>query len=214
MLQKIKSISFYIVVSIAIIAVIFFIAKGCNKPIPPVKQNTQVEDSLKNELSRSDAIIKQKSDSVRALKIVVDSLEEETVHAKFDLNEKVKETSVWKGKYNLAKIEKDTVSAITSCDSLVSVLSGDSLILAGYENLTDSLQTTYRKLSKAQDSSYTALNQAYFERQLVQQALEQDKNNLQTAYNKLAKRQKISSAIEKVGAIATAILTVIVLIKK
>ena len=214
MWDKIKNIIVLLVIGAAIALFLFWGIKSCNKPTPQPKQNTQVEDSLRSELNKSKAIVKQTSDSVKYLKNSLDSVEELQIHAELALNEKAIETIFYKRKYELAKIEKDTSEQLNACDSLVSKINSDSLLLVGYEYLNDSLITTYRKLATTQDSAYTALNNAFFQSELISQKLQEDNKTVLAAYNKLATKDKVKTFWQKIEGGIIAALAVFALLKK
>lgn len=214
MLSKINNILKWIGIAVIVVGIIFWIVKGCNRPVVQPQLNTHKEDSLAEIINDAAKLLKKKNDTIAYLKSNYDSIHIAQIHSRIDLDNQVKKNRELKLQYELAKTHEPQTPVTSICDQLEMQLDSTEKIIDGYEWLTDSLITAGRKLSVAQDSAYTLLNSQFFNSQLETQALQTDVMNLVKANNKLNRKAKLNSVLEKIGSIALGVLAVFAIIKK
>jgi hypothetical protein len=213
MAAAIKNILAYLVIILAFVALILWLyGKSCNTPMPVAKPD--MHDSLLKVIQNDEAILKQKNDSVKVLKVKLDSLyqQQQIVRIKLDSSRNVNRKLL--NDYQEAKKENNYAVVSPLCDALEQTVDRQDSIIAGYEYLSDSLIKSHIALYKIQDSSYTALNQAYFGQQLYSQKLETNNKELTGQTIRLGNRLKTQKTISGYLIVATGVLATFFFLKK
>ena len=203
-----------IIIFSLLIFVIWILKGGCNKPVPEIKPDTHVTDSLGEEIVKRETKIK--ADSV--VKIVLqkhsDSLETLIKIARQKMNQKAKENDDLNAEYADAVQKADTAKILTDCDSIQKMNAVGALMIRDYADITDSLIKAQHQKDSICNAESTLANQQSFDFQLLHQKDETTIAQYQKSDKALRKEVKAANILEKVLGVLTAGGTLYAIFKK
>jgi hypothetical protein len=201
---------------VAFIAVVVMLVMWttCNKPSEAVNYKI---DSLTGEVLKAEHALRLKEDSANLEINKRDSLlkltKQEKENTAKQLHTALVRVAVLRGQIGKAKVDKDTIEIVSSCDSLAEFVGELTWIIYDYEKFTDSIIKMYDSQLAAKDSMLEGRREIYATLRRSYDVVTEDYGRLQVAYNKELKRGKKSRLLNKILGGAVIVLTGVVITK-
>jgi hypothetical protein len=186
----------------------------CNKPSEA--DNYKI-DSLTGEVLKAEHALKLKEDSAKEEIAKRDTLikqaKQEKENTAKQLHTALVRVAVLRGQIGKAKVDKDTIEIVSSCDSLAEFVGELTWIIYDYEKFTDSIIKMYDSQLAAKDSMLEGRREIYATLRRSYDVVTEDYGRLQVDYNKELKRGKKSRLLNKILGGAVIVLTGVVITK-
>jgi hypothetical protein len=198
-----------------VLAIALLIMWGrCNDPRPA--DNYKI-DSLTGEVLKAEHALKLKEDSAKEEIAKRDTLikqaKQEKDNTAKQLHTALVRVAVLRGQIGKAKVDKDTIEIVSSCDSLAEFVGELTWIIYDYEKFTDSIIKMYDSQLAAKDSMLEGRREIYATLRRSYDVVAEDYGRLQVAYNKELKRGKKARLLNKILGGAVIVLTGVVITK-
>jgi hypothetical protein len=196
------------------VVVILVMWTTCNKPSEA--DNYKI-DSLTGEVLKAEHALKLKEDSAKSEIAKRDTLikqaKQEKENTAKQLHTALVRVAVLRGQIGKAKVDKDTIEIVSSCDSLAEFVGELTWIIYDYEKFTDSIIKMYDSQLAAKDSMLEGRREIYATLRRSYDVVTEDYGRLQVDYNKELKRGKKSRLLNKILGGAVIVLTGVVITK-
>src|SRR6478609_3126629 len=185
-----------IAIGILFLVLMSMIFRECNRE-PKVEYRTMpVVDSSELERWQDSAVMYRNR---------LDTIRKERFKGEQELEKAKRDTKSWIDKYRSARGQKDTVYALSTCDSLTSENESLYYQISEYQKMNDETIGYYELALKASDSA--ALKQTLFANQWRDVATKatNDFNALGKDYNKLLRKHKRERTVNRILAAAVVV---------